>query len=102
MSIGQVWFLYKKMYNGQGVYILKSQKNLRYYIGSTNDISRRLRQHCKGDVKATMNIRPLELVFFQNYDQLAIARKIEYKLKKLKNKNILERIIKEKAIKLGP
>lgn len=89
------------MFEGQGVYILQSQKNSRFYVGSTENIERRFKEHCNGLVCSTKNIRPLGLVFFQNYDCIKTARQIEYKLKKLKSRKIIEKIIEEGVIKLG-
>lgn len=82
------------------VYILKSLKNGRYYIGSCIDIDVRFKQHNKGLVKSTKNLLPLSLEFFQKYDEVKTARQIEYKLKKLKSRKILEQIIAGKVIKL--
>ncbi len=77
------------------VYILKSLKNHRYYIGSTNNLKRRLEEHNRGKTTSLKYLRPLKLLFKQKYASLTQARKIEYKLKKLKRKDIVERIIKE-------
>jgi len=84
------------------VYILESQQNKTYYIGSTNNLERRLDEHNSGKVKYTKNLRPLELKFFKKYDSLTEARKVEYKLKKLKRRDIIEKIIKEQKIIMGP
>jgi putative endonuclease len=84
------------------VYILKSYKNDTYYIGSTNNLPRRLNEHVSSKSRYTKNILPIELVFSQNFPSLTIARKIEYKLKKLKRKDIIKNIIETKIIKLGP
>lgn len=86
----------------QGVYFLFSGKADRYYIGSTTDIERRLDEHRNGHCEATKFLRPLELVFFQQYDTLSDARKIERKLKKFKNRKIIEEIISAGIIKMGP
>ncbi len=75
------------------VYILLC-KNNRYYIGSAADLITRLRQHILGYVKTTKNIRPLVLVFFQGFATVRKARQIEYWLKKLKNKKIIDQIIR--------
>ena len=83
------------------VYILQSLKNGRYYIGSTNDVKRRFEEHCRGHVAATKYLLPLELKFFQEYESIELARKIEYRLKKFKSKKIIERIILEKEIKIS-
>jgi len=86
------------------VYILKSQKNNRFYIGSTNDINKRFIKHQKGEVKATKNFRPFTIEFYQYFSTIKEARIIEYKLKKLKRKDYIEKIIKDGKIKmkLGP
>jgi putative endonuclease len=80
------------------VYILHSAKNGRYYIGSTNSVDRRLKEHVEGIVKATCNLRPLSLVFQQEYKTLCEARQVERKLKRFKRRDIIERIVKEKEI----
>jgi len=84
------------------VYILESQKNKTYYIGSTNNLERRLNEHNSGKVKYTKNLRPWKLKFFKKYDSLTEARKVEYKLKKLKRRDIVEKIIKEQKVIVGP
>jgi len=81
-----------------GIYILQSRKNNRYYIGSTENIERRLNEHNEGRVKATRYLQPLELKFFHPFEKIREARQIEYKLKKLKNRKIIEKIILTKEI----
>jgi len=84
-----------------GVYILICN-NGRYYIGSTNNISRRIKEHDAGTVQSTKNLRPLKLILFQQYETLKEARKIELKLKSFKNKKIIEQIIHDgKIITVG-
>lgn len=76
-----------------GVYILKSNKNGRYYTGSTDDIENRLKYHNSGWVAATKNYRPFELLAFLPCVNLSEARKAEYRLKQYKRKDILEKVI---------
>ncbi len=83
------------------VYILKSKKNQRYYIGSNKDYKRSLKQHNSGNVIFTRNIKPLELVLVQKYLTINIARKIEVKLKSLKRKDYLDKIVKDGFIRMG-
>jgi len=78
-----------------GVYILESQKNGRYYVGSTEDIDRRLRQHNAGSVLSTRNARPWILMVFVNCVNLTDARSSEYRLKKYKRKDILKKVIQD-------
>lgn len=80
------------------LYILQSEKNSRYYIGSTNNLARRLAEHSSGKTPSLKNLLPMQVVFSKFYDNLREARKMELHLKRLKNRNILERIIKEKMI----
>ena len=50
------------------VYILKSLKDNKRYIGITSDLDRRISEHTQGLVKSTRNRRPLILIhteFFQ-------------------------------------
>ncbi|OGI76152.1 hypothetical protein A3C67_01975 [Candidatus Nomurabacteria bacterium RIFCSPHIGHO2_02_FULL_42_19] len=78
-----------------GVYILESQKNGRYYVGSTDDIDRRIREHNVGKVLSTKNVRPWKVRIFINCENLTKAKQFEYKLKKYKRKDILEKVIKD-------
>lgn len=84
------------------VYILQSIKNNKYYIGSTNNLERRLVEHNCGKTKSLKHLRPLKIVFKKEYEKEVDARLIERKLKKLKNRNIIESIIKNQDIKMGP
>jgi putative endonuclease len=85
------------------VYILLLNKS-DYYVGSTTDIERRLSEHKLGNHAGTRYCHNIELVFTQEYDDYPSARKIESRLKKFKNKKILERIVRDGKIKLilGP
>ncbi|MCH7745574.1 MAG: GIY-YIG nuclease family protein [Chloroflexi bacterium] len=63
------------------VYVLQSQKNNRYYIGSTKDIDQRVSQHNAGISKSTRNYRPWRLVYSEPLNTLAQARQRESQLK---------------------
>ncbi|MBP6989471.1 GIY-YIG nuclease family protein [Candidatus Shapirobacteria bacterium] len=83
------------------LYILKSEKTGKYYVGSSDNPERRLQtQHNIGFVRSTRSGIPWKLVFKQEYLNLPIARKIEYKLKKLKSRVIIEKIIADNFCKL--
>jgi predicted GIY-YIG superfamily endonuclease len=72
------------------VYILQSE-NGKFYIGSTNNIVRRYDQHKHGHTWSTQRFKNFKLVFSQEFPTLAIARKIELKLKRLKRKDYIEK-----------
>lgn len=83
------------------VYILKSLKNGRYYIGSTNNLDRRLTEHNLGKTKSLRFTRPYELVLKMEYSSILEARSIEAKLKRFKNGKIIGKIINDGFISLG-
>ena len=78
-----------------GVYILQSDKNGRYYIGSTNNIKERLGIHNSGRVKSTVNLRPFVLKVFIVCLNSTEAKRAEYRLKKYKRRDILEKVIND-------
>ena len=79
------------------VYILFSQKLNKYYIGSTNDISRRLYEHNIGHSVFTKSGIPWKIVFSKEFDNLQSARKEELRLKKCKSHKYLESYIERMA-----
>ena len=62
------------------IYILESSDGKRY-IGSTNDLKRRIAQHRRGHTKTTSKFKNLKLVFSQEYNNLRQARLIEKRIK---------------------
>ena len=84
------------------LYIIQSLKNGNYYIGSTSDVIRRLKQHNIGNVKATKYKGPYKLVFKQEFSDIKLARKVEYKIKSWKRKDFIDKIVKDGYIKYAP
>jgi len=77
------------------VYILKSSKDNRFYIGQTNNLDDRINRHNTGQVIATRNRRPLQIVHTETFASRAAAMKREKYLKSLKSsKYIVANIIK--------
>ncbi|HCM82097.1 MAG: hypothetical protein UW37_C0008G0024 [Candidatus Gottesmanbacteria bacterium GW2011_GWA2_44_17] len=83
------------------VYILRSLKNNRFYIGSTINVDKRIQKHNTGFVQSTRNSHPYKIELIQEYRTIKEARQIEYKIKKLKRRDYIEKMILEKYIKLG-
>jgi putative endonuclease len=81
------------------LYILKSLKNARYYIGSTDDPKRRLAEHNAGKTPSLKHIRPLEIVFTHECKDRIEARRLEAKLKKYKNRTILDQIVADQKLR---
>ena len=63
------------------VYILKSLKDNNLYIGSTNDLRRRIKEHNLGKAFATKTRRPFILLYYEAYRSENDARKREHNLK---------------------
>jgi len=49
------------------VYLLKSKKDDKLYIGYSNDLRKRLQEHNRGNVGSTKHRRPLKLVYYEAY-----------------------------------
>lgn len=81
------------------VYILQSEKNGAFYIGSSENPILRVLEHNSGKTIATKNKGPWELVFNYTYPNILIAKRIEYKLKRMKSRKIIEKIIRDGYIK---
>ncbi len=82
------------------VYILKSLRDGRYYVGSTVDLGNRLKHHLGGYTPSTRRFGEIKLVFSQNYPTLKQARQIERKLKKLKRKDYISKVIEDGFIRM--
>ncbi|MFC1757114.1 GIY-YIG nuclease family protein [Patescibacteria group bacterium] len=63
------------------VYILKSKKDNNLYVGSTNDLRKRFKEHSSGKVNSTKHRLPLELKYYESYVSEEDARKREHNLK---------------------
>jgi len=75
------------------VYILKSEKDGRLYIGSTADLKRRIQEHNSGKVVSTKNRMPLKILIYEAYITKAIGQKREKYLKSSDgHKDIYKRI----------
>lgn len=75
------------------LYILKNEETGRYYIGSTNDLERRIKQHSAGKTRTTKVLKTNKLVYTEQYDTLIEARNREKKLKSYKSKRYIEWLI---------
>ena len=79
----------------QYVYIIQSTKNGKFYIGSTGDLNRRLKEHNKNQVRSTKHKGPWRLVHKEGLDTKCEAIKREHCIKKLKGNNSFKRLVKK-------
>jgi len=63
------------------MYVLKSAKEHKLYVGSTSNIRRRIKEHNSGLVESTKYRRPLKLVYVEGYAGEEEARRRERNLK---------------------
>ena len=70
------------------VYAIESLTIKRIYIGYTQDIDERLKNHNSGYVKSTAQDRPWRLVALENMESKSEARWLERSLKKSRGKRI--------------
>lgn len=66
----------------QYVYVLKSKKDNKLYIGYTNDLKRRFSEHQTGKVASTKSRIPFELIYYESYKSSRDAKGREFQLKK--------------------
>ncbi|MDP3999416.1 MAG: GIY-YIG nuclease family protein [bacterium] len=75
-------------------YILKSYKEGSYYIGSCENVDKRLRLHNQGFVTSTKRYKPWQLVYSEKFDNLIGARRREAQIKSLKKRSAVEKLIR--------
>jgi putative endonuclease len=77
------------------VYVLFSEKLNKYYVGSTNDIQKRLVQHNAGKTSFTSRGIPWIIIISMEFNSRAEAVQLELKIKKrginryLQDKNLM-------------
>ena len=75
------------------VYVLKSDRTGRYYVGCTKDLGLRLQQHNKGMTKSTKGFRPWQVIYVEKYNSLGEARQRETQIKSWKSRDHMERLL---------
>jgi putative endonuclease len=80
------------------LYVLKSQVDGRYYIGSTSNIQRRLKEHISGKTRTTKVWQATELVYSEEYPDIQEAKAREKKLKSYKSHKYIDYLIQSKLM----
>ena len=79
------------------VYILYSKLLDKYYVGSTTDISERLKKHLNNHKGFTARAKDWELKYKEQYETKPEALKRELKIKNWKSKKMIEKLISLKG-----
>ena len=78
------------------VYFLQSLKDDSYYIGTSNNVKRILKQDNDGESKSTAPKKPWVLRRIEKFDNIKQAYSRERFIKKKKSRKIIEKIINSK------
>ena len=75
-------------------YILYSAILNKYYIGSCQDITKRLEDHLNSRSKFTKVTKDWELKYYETFETRSEAMKRELQIKKMKSRKYIEGLIK--------
>jgi len=77
------------------VYIIQSELDRSYYIGSTQDLDERLRRHNQGRSTYTKAKRPWKLVYYEEFIDRSSAMKREREIKRQRSKKFIEALVSQ-------
>jgi len=78
------------------IYVLQSKKKTeQLYIGYTNDLRKRLKEHNQGLNKSTKPFRPWQLIYYEACLNQADAKRREKYFKTSQGRRLLKRRLKE-------
>ena len=77
------------------VYILLSLKDKKFYIGSTNNLERRLEEHNQGKNTSTAKRLPLKLIYYEAHLSKEDAERRERYFKTDKGKSTLRLMLRD-------
>ena len=75
------------------VYVLKSLKNGRFYVGYTGDLENRVKEHNRGKTKGNYFNGPFELFYSEGFENIEDARKRERYIKSQKSHKYIESLV---------
>ena len=81
------------------LYIIESINTGRWYIGTTENLEKRLKEHNKGGTKSTRPFRPYKIVYTEQFVTKFEARRREIVIKR---SGIIRRQLKEKIYNMAP
>jgi len=77
------------------VYVLRSLKDGLFYIGYSEDLKTRIKDHDSGKNTSTKDRRPLELIFYEAFPNKFDALRRERYFKTTKGKTTLKQMLEE-------
>ena len=77
------------------VYILRSERTGRFYVGQTQDVEERLKRHNAGTQSATRSGVPWQVARTEQFDTRAEACAREREIKRKKSRKWIEWLISE-------
>ncbi len=84
------------------VYVLLSQKDNKFYIGFTSDLTRRFKEHTDGKAPSTKSRRPLKLLYYEAHLSKEDAMRRENYFKTTKGKATLKLMLRESLKEATP
>ena len=76
------------------LYILQSQRTGNFYVGSTNDLPRRLAEHARDPTPSTRRRGPWQLVYKEEWSSLSEARRRERQIKSWKSRKAIAELLR--------
>ncbi len=83
---------------GYYVYILQSQADQSYYVGSSHDPKLRLEHHNDGWSRSTKGKRPWDLIHIEELPTKTDALKRERQIKRMKSRGYIERLLRNAEV----
>jgi len=75
------------------IYIIRSEKTEKHYVGFTNNIDQRLKNYNSGGTKSTKSGIPWNLIYKEEYESKTLAWKREQQIKKFKGGQAFKKLI---------
>ena len=75
------------------LYIIQSNRDDSFYIGTTQDLDARILRHNQGRTKYTKHKRPWKLVYTEEHPDRSSAMKREYAIKRRKSTDYISELI---------
>ena len=75
------------------IYVIQSIDTNKLYVGMTEDLQNRLKEHNAGKSKYTATYKPWKVIYSEMADDFANARKREIYLKSTAGKKFIQKII---------